>query len=86
MDYNSLKTNIKNIEDTLRRLEEALRAYPRNSMGMVLDSAKDSSYVRLKEKYQLNFNALRTLNHIKVTRFKKEYAQERKIKLETRLK
>ena len=77
MDYSTLKEIIVNLEETLEKINRGLDAYPRNNMGMVLDSAKDSSYIYLKTMYKAAFSELRRFNNIKVTKFKKEYAKER---------
>jgi len=57
-----LENQVAEFEAELRGVSAKLRAFPKNEMGLTLDSAKTEEWRALKSKSSALFSAIRKLN------------------------
>lgn len=76
-NYNEYK-EIKNKQNAIvDELSDKLNSYPKDNLGMVIESARVSSEFReLKTQYQKEFKKLQDINREGMKKFKKEIRDE----------
>jgi hypothetical protein len=79
-DYESAKIVRDEINASWDKVCQDLKSYPKGSMGLTLDSAKDSRWHSLMKQSDNHRKQLQNFNRVFVKKFKKEILQERKEK------
>lgn len=81
LSFAMYKTNRDNLLKWMSDISNELNAYPKNEMGMTIQSIRDSQeYKSKKALYNKVFSELRALNGTYIKVYKKELAAERKAK------
>ena len=79
--YKAYKTVKQNLENRLEELELVMSKYPKNEMGLVLDSSKDDNYQKAKLEWSYQFKKLQGINRIASKMFKKQIQKEHEAKM-----
>lgn len=79
--YLQAKSNKKSLEALLQNACNAMQVFPKCEMGITPDDVKKSESFQLAKKaYDIAFQNVRNFNGFFIKTFKKEYAQDRKLK------